>query len=665
MVAGAVATLAEVDKQLASATKDLELARKRNAFLSNRLLQIEVSVINGTRRGGLLSIFDAGWYSRQNPEVRKSSLDPLEHYLQFGAVEGRDPNPLFDVAWYVRQNPDVRKSGMNPLVHYLLRGGAEGLDPHPLFDSDWYLSKNADVRNSEINPLVHYLQFGAFEGRDPHPLFDAAWYMRQNPDAREAAVNPLLHYLHVGAAQGCSPHPLFDAAWYQARNPDLRESALVHYLLRGGAEGLDPHPDSARRPLFSRERSHPTGTILIVDTQPEYDKHAGGLATFQHIQLIAECGMKVFFIPYDGAASQPYTKALQQLGIEVLYGDLDVERWLDEVGRYIDCVWLARPEVSTRYLHLMWSKTLARIIYFTHDLHYLRELRRSEIEPGSSATKNAEGLKRVELDTFNLVDCVVTPSVHEARIISALAPHQTVQVLPLHYFDLSAENVDCSALPLGDRRDIIFIGSEHAPNVDAVIVLVKSVMPIVWRSVPDARVLILGSVVQDQSVLALESPLVKIVGYVPDLKPYYDGARMSVSPLRFGAGVKGKILSSLAAGVPVVTTAIGNEGIGLREEVEVLVGETAQEIAAHIIRLYADGATLNRLATSGRRVIAKHYSKEKMRDALMAALGLWECSACGCSRPAQAGPRNANDESVCRQCAELRATDRADKAGAN
>jgi hypothetical protein len=112
-------------------------------------------------------LFDRDWYLKNNPEVRRSGLDPILHYLKFGAAEGRNPNPLFDSDWYLQQYPDVRATSVNPLVHYLRHGAAEGRDPSPLFDSDWYLDQNSDVRASRVNPLTHYLQNGMAEGRRP------------------------------------------------------------------------------------------------------------------------------------------------------------------------------------------------------------------------------------------------------------------------------------------------------------------------------------------------------------------------------------------------------------------------------------------------------------------------------------------------------------------
>ncbi|MGC9964453.1 MAG: methyltransferase domain-containing protein [Syntrophobacteraceae bacterium] len=113
------------------------------------------------------SLFDNFYYLEGNPDVARAGIDPLVHYLTWGAAEGRNPNPSFDTSYYLKSNPDVARAGVNPLVHYLAWGAAEGRDPSPLFDTSFYLESNPDVARAGINPLSHYLTWGAAEGREP------------------------------------------------------------------------------------------------------------------------------------------------------------------------------------------------------------------------------------------------------------------------------------------------------------------------------------------------------------------------------------------------------------------------------------------------------------------------------------------------------------------
>lgn len=191
------------------------------------------------------SVFDKEWYHLKRPDVEAAGLDPIEHYLEYGANENCDPHPLFDGRWYLGQHPEVRDIGLNPLTHYLTEGALFGYSPHPLFDGRWYLSDNPDVVASGLNPLSHYLTHGASEGRNPHPLFDSTWYLGQNPDVASAGLNPLVHYVTHGIIEGREPHPLFNSDWYRKSasiiNTDIKYP-VHHFMLYGASNELDPNP---------------------------------------------------------------------------------------------------------------------------------------------------------------------------------------------------------------------------------------------------------------------------------------------------------------------------------------------------------------------------------------------------------------------------------------
>ena len=212
------------------------------------------------RRSGL---FDEVWYLDNNPDIAKSGINPLFHYLKKGGYEGRDPSPHFDSDWYLLTYPDVKISGENPLINYLRAGRAEGRNAQDpsldivknsgLFDAKWYLSAYPDVANSHIDPLLHFVRNGGFEGRDPGPQFNSNWYLKTYKDAMGS--NPLLHYLQVGRAEGrLTQDPDFtlvknsgfmDEQWYLSHNPDVaaaKMDPLWHFIKYGGLEGRDPGP---------------------------------------------------------------------------------------------------------------------------------------------------------------------------------------------------------------------------------------------------------------------------------------------------------------------------------------------------------------------------------------------------------------------------------------
>jgi glycosyltransferase involved in cell wall biosynthesis len=258
------------------------------------------------------------------------------------------------------------------------------------------------------------------------------------------------------------------------------------------------------------------------------------------------------------------------------------------------------------------------VLYYPHDVHFLRERRRFETTGDRSALIESEELREIEQGIFRRVDCVLTPSLMEVDVIRELAPHAEVRVIPPYFYRAAQEPPDGPTLI--ERRDIVFIGAfDHLPNVDAARVLVREVMPKVWPRIPDANVILVGDFVPP-TVRALAGPRVEVAGFVPDLATVWARARMSVSPLRYGSGVKGKIVASLQAGVPVITTPVGNEGIALEPGVEALIGETPDDLAAHIIRLYEEPEALLGLAAAAAGAIAGRYSWDRARTELLAAL---------------------------------------------
>lgn len=167
-----------------------------------------------------------------------------------------------------------------------------------------------------------------------------------------------------------------------------------------------------------------------------------------------------------------------------------------------------------------------------------------------------------------------------------------------------------------ERKGVLFVGSfPHHPNRDAAHWLVEEIMPLVRLEDPDILTFIVGSS-PTEDIMALASDSVRILGWVPDLGNLYEHARLSVAPLRYGAGVKGKVGESMAHGLPVVTTRLGAEGMGLEHEQDVLVADGAQAFASEILRAYHDAELWTRIANNARRTIARDSSPFAIRSSL-------------------------------------------------
>ncbi|MGN8112287.1 glycosyltransferase family 61 protein [Paraburkholderia sp. 22098] len=150
-------------------------------------------------------LFFRDWYLTENPDVAAAGIDPLLHFMEHGALEGRRPSPYFDVSWYLDRYSDVRENGINPLVHYVRDGAAEGRNPNPYFDTKWYATNYADEIGLGCNPLVHFVEVGEAKDYRPSLRFDAKWYRRVNPDIEFTKLSPFAHFLLYGEKEGRAP----------------------------------------------------------------------------------------------------------------------------------------------------------------------------------------------------------------------------------------------------------------------------------------------------------------------------------------------------------------------------------------------------------------------------------------------------------------------------
>lgn len=359
----------------------------------------------------------------------------------------------------------------------------------------------------------------------------------------------------------------------------------------------------------ARERGQTAKYLLMVDHYvPQYDKDAGSRTVFQYLKLFADQGYHVKFIGDNFFPHQPYTQTLQQMGVEVLYGNWYANHWktwLHENGRYIQYAFLNRPHISAKYIDAVRNDTNAFIAYYGHDLHFLREYREYELTGDKTCLAASEEWKQKELALMRKADIAYYPSVVEEQEIHETAPEINVKAIPAYLFE------DVTDVPYDpvSRRDVMFIGGfGHRPNVDAVKWLAHEIMPRLTEKRPDLVVHILGSNPPEE-ITALQTKNLRIEGFVTDeqLAGYYRNCRMAVVPLRYGAGIKGKVIEAMRYGMPVVTTSVGAEGIIGAENI-LSIEDRAEGFAAQIAALYSDESALTTMSRKETSYIRSNYS---------------------------------------------------------
>jgi O-antigen biosynthesis protein len=372
------------------------------------------------------------------------------------------------------------------------------------------------------------------------------------------------------------------------------------------------HLPNDQRNLWLGANLRRTPRVLVVDHRvPTWDRDSGGLRMRGIVDALLGLGAHVTFLPDNLQPMQPYTRELQRLGVEVLYG-IDPTSELEKIGPGVSLVILSRPHIASRWRQLLREYApQAAVVYDTVDLHWLREARKAAIDANRSVetpllSPEVSTLRELELALIRSSDAALVVTEAERVQVQSDVPDAVVHVVP------NVNQIRASVPPAAGRRGLLFVGGfEHPPNVDAALILVRDVLPHVWRELPDAPVTIVGADPPPE-VLGLASPLVDVAGWVPDLGPLLDGARAMVAPLTYGAGLKGKITQSLAAGLPVVTTPIGAEGLDAVDGEQMLVAQEPEELAARAIRLLRDDELWSRLSGAGQRLAAELCSPAVM-----------------------------------------------------
>ncbi len=370
--------------------------------------------------------------------------------------------------------------------------------------------------------------------------------------------------------------------------------------------------------FLAKDRSRKKKHILVVDHYvPHFDKDAGGKCSYMYLLMFVKMGFKVTFIGDNFYRHEPYTTNLNQCGIEVLYGNYYAQNWqgwLKENLHYFDYVYLQRPHISIKYIDLVKEYGHAEVIYFAHDLHHIREYREYLLTGNESKLKSSEYWKKIETELFDKADVCHVVGSYEEKVLKQQYPDKPVRNIPLYIYDDIPYDINKN---FHERNDLIFVGGfGHPPNLDGVLWFEKEVFPLILDKYPHMKWHVVGGPVPDE-VKKLADENIIIEGSISDEKLHelYRSCRMAVAPLRVGAGVKGKIVEAAYYQIPMVTTAIGAEGLSLSEG-NMVVEDDTQKMAQLICNLYDDYESLRQMSDGGRMFIQKLFTEKKAMEVL-------------------------------------------------
>lgn len=352
--------------------------------------------------------------------------------------------------------------------------------------------------------------------------------------------------------------------------------------------------------------------VLVVEPhQLRPDRDAGSLCVLNLMIAWRERGWKVRFACLRTGGDQERQLALmRRCGIEtVALGDAALDRHLARQGGDYAAVMLCRPDTAHAFSALVRRHAArARLLYFAHDLHHLRLHREAAL--AAARTTAADHMRDRELTACRLADVTLLLSDAEQQELTRLAPDVVAHVVPM------AHDFTRSVIPSDQRTGAVFVGHfGHRPNVDAVAWLIDEIVPALRRRGCDIELLLVG----DEAPVPLQQRApegVRFVGAVDDLTEPLRACRMAIAPLRFGAGVKGKVIRSVAAGVPVVATTMALEGLALQDDSQVLVADDVDAFASAMARLDSDPGLRDRLAEAAFETLRAKHGPEATVQAL-------------------------------------------------
>ncbi|MGB7950184.1 MAG: glycosyltransferase, partial [Candidatus Binatia bacterium] len=364
-----------------------------------------------------------------------------------------------------------------------------------------------------------------------------------------------------------------------------------------------------------------TGAVLALGHWlPTMDRSAGGMRAFTILEILREEGYHVVcgadrerseHVGLFGSEEQltQYEGQYGQLNIQIIYGSKAILRHLHEKGYEYQFVLLSYPEVAHQYFPAIRAYAFnAKAIYDPVDLHWLRMERESGIKKDELLRQKSENYRQMERFNATAADMVFAVTPEEESQILGEVNNAKVEVIPTIHTCVN------TVKPLTGRENLLFVGHyAHNPNEDAVSYFVKEIFPLIRQELPGVVFYMVGSHMTE-TVQALASQDVVAVGYVPDLTRYLEGCRVFVAPLRYGAGVKGKIAQSMGLGLPVVTTSIGAEGMGFIDGKHVLIGDSPAAFAKAVVRLYRDDPLWEEMSQTGLLHIKSNFSRAVIRS---------------------------------------------------
>lgn len=411
-----------------------------------------------------------------------------------------------------------------------------------------------------------------------------------------------------------------NVVWKRVLEPNIE--ACIGFILERSVEKQDH--------LISKLNILSTGNdrakVLVTDFRyPRFDKSAGELATYGIIQMLVALGYSVIFIPKESTTEDTrYIKSLRRMGVKCIEY-VTYNTYQEHVKKHchdLHIAYIFRPDVAKLCIPVVKAENPSTyIFYHAPDIYFRREKaqQKTEEESGKSPSVTNDRISSIAEDEVysaleaDHVICVgskdaqsLSEAIKDPSLNQKMVTAPPITVFPILYLERKTK------LPkFDDTRDICFIGSsEHEPNRDAIGFFLDSIWPNVLSSNPTIEFHVIGNTSQEDRVSYESHPNVRVIGWVESIEEILPRYRLSVAPLRYGAGIKGKVGISLITGVPCVATPVAIEDMSLAGDHEITIAETPEGFASNIINLLSDEDRWQSLSASGAQKAEQLYSHD-------------------------------------------------------
>jgi len=323
------------------------------------------------------------------------------------------------------------------------------------------------------------------------------------------------------------------------------------------------------------------GELLIIAPRvPQCDQNSGDLRLFSMLDILSKYYKITFFANQRGDRGEftgRYITRVRELGVNVpgenwsIWKVLRKEKYKAAIVEFYDLAENYLPRIKI-------MQPSCRIVIDSVDLNYYRLYLKYEVTRDKSDLQKAEETKKRELAIYRKAELVIAVTEEDARILRKDCPGLTLGIVPnIHRLVSPGNNAP--------KNELIFVGGfNHDPNVDAVLYFCRDILPLIREKVPEVKLTVVGANPPEE-IKKLINDLILVTGYVPSVTSYLRKSYISVAPLRYGAGMKGKIGEAMAHGVPVVTTSVGAQGMGLLDRENTLIADNPESFAMAVVEL--------------------------------------------------------------------------------